>query len=567
MILPFSIRTFVQQHARRAAPDPRAPPWRLFASHDTSAACGVGVGVFLDLTWIITFMCVFCAIAHTSTILQQVRTGSFPYAQTNHTQLGDARVVGPDVVVTALILLGWFVAARASSLSTDAADMAAQTAADYSLRLFVPQASPAAHKSPALITQRIHRTVQMILREDNALVQIAFHYELQRIHSVFVTLRTEEQRARVLSYYARGAWCRRRMVQHMGTGDPLLWRAQAAHEPSDILWQHAHRGVAERLLRALASFLLCSAIVSGAFAVIQYINTESRALVPGMIVALINSLLPTISFYVGHMLETPATHSEKQALQCYKLTAIRIFNSAFMFFFFTDNRHYLSSQAQEQIAGIIVIDALVGWTLRCVRPFSRLCLWICACASIQPPDPAPVPWSLSDRYADMIKFFTVAASFSTAAPFVFVLCAVAIAVERLIDSYDISFRWKIPPHTDHTLSHVCLQFIACAGLAHAWIALWTFQRWPFPPDVDGAKSPFRAVHRNQPTVLLYGLYMAFMALFLLVVLQHVIAHGVQFVVAHTCCGYRQRRRPLSTTPFSAARHGHYAPVPGSMISV
>jgi hypothetical protein len=230
-----------------------------------------------------------------------------------------------------------------------------------------------------------------------------------------------------------------------------------------------------------------------------------------------------------------------------------------MLFFLADNSLYLTSNTQEQIAAIIIVDAAVSILSRALRPLSAIAIFI----SNSTQRPRPIHWSLPDRYADIIKFFTVAAAFSFTAPAAFAVAALSIAAGRIFDAYDISRRWAVPPRTDYALAPIAAQFIAAAGLAHSWITLWTIQRWPFGPHTDSRKSPFAPTHTLHHDATTYT-YFVFIALFIFIIIGDTIAHITRAATEYCCCGASQRRRPLSTKTYSRLLHGQYSPAPGAL---
>jgi hypothetical protein len=562
-----SILKMAAAHAHDAAPAAGAPPFRLFASKDAAASFGIGVGVFLDFSWIIILICVICTAINIPTTIVAARHGAprsilalATFAGTaNGTRISDTHVAS-DLCITLAIAVTAVLCAFLFAASATAADMAAQTAADYSVKL-----TPAADAAGSLhsVAHRVRAAAAAILAEHGGaqcVANLAIHAHEHRTNCVIVTLHTETQRAALLSFYTRGALCSRGLRKH-GADPVYTWAAEEAHEPSDIIWKNAHRSAKERYARAAASFALCSATTGVAFAAINSINPETKSptiagIAAGITIAVINGMLPSVAFVIAQLVERPATHSEKQALQLYKLTAIRIFNSAFMIFFLTPNSAFLSSNTQEQIAAVILIDAAISIVGRATRPLAA----IATIVARQKSPARPIRWSLPDRYADIIKFFTVAAAFSYTAPMTYLVAALAIAAGRAFDAYDISHRWAVPPKTNNALAAIALHFIALAGLAHAWIALWAYQRWPFDAAVDRHKSPFRHDARGYVPYAYYGFMIAFVCIIAADIFKQTIAAGI----AHICCGRAQRRRPLSTQPFSREKHGQYSPEPGAL---
>jgi hypothetical protein len=584
-----SITKVFEQHARASAPSPNAPPFRVFSSKEAAAAFGVGVSVFLDFSWIICAICVLCAAINAPIAVDAVRTAAPKSALAFATFAGAGNLTRPsgahvaaDLAITAAIAATTVLCAFLFSASATAADMAAQTAADYSVRLVPPRAGPRAGPPATLHAAALaaRAGVGAVLAEHggaSCVAHVALHLHGQRVDSFVITLRSETQKAALLSFYSRGLLCRRAIRHHFDSpvaaaaaaAAVASWTAEAAHEPSDIIWKNAHRSASERYARAAASFAACTVMAALAFAAIAIINPETKAptvagIAAGFTIALINGMIPSVAFVIAAAIERPATHSEKHAMEMYKLTAIRVFNSAFMLFFLTPNAQFLASNTQEQIAAIIIIDAAVGIAGRMIRPIAV------AAACVRAPAAAralarPIRWSLPDRYADIIKFFTISTAFAFTAPAACAIAALAIAAGRIIDAYDVAHRWAAPPKTDYALSAIALHFIALAGFAHSWISLWAYQRWPFAAGTtDAHKSPFAAnAGRAAKDGTAYAYYAA-MAVFVCITAGDIAAKIARAALAHACCGAAQRRRPLSTRPFREEEHGHYAPAPGAL---
>jgi hypothetical protein len=590
--LSHNIAHALESAARPAARSARAPPFRLFSSADASAAFGVGVGVFLDFSWFVFAACLLCALAASPALAEAARTAaprSFlalgTFAETNTTAMSSMHAAS-DLCVCAAIVACAAASSLASSMAARRADMAAQTAADYTIQLFIPHEQRSALRDHAAVERAVKRVCDVVLAgrgAAQACVAIAIHADARTKapRSVFITTRTESQRAFLLSFFARGAICRRRMALELDDAPALLWRAAPAPEPSDIIWKNAALSATNRHGRSIASFLLCTICVALAYACIYWINPQTRAptvagLVAGATIAMINAALPDVATAIASAVERPATHSEKQALQLYKLATIKIANSAAMLFLLTKTTDFLSSNTQEQVNAIIIVDAIVSVVSRIVRPtfvfasVLRACRRCCCRRSpTPPPPPAPLRWSMPDRYADCVKFFVAAATFSTSAPSAFLSAAVAIAACRILDSFEAAHRWGAPPRTDHSLALVVPPFFSFAGFMHAYVGLWIAQRWPFGHQhVDASKFSIFARPSWDPNQSQRLAYLAFMILSAALILAQIAFRTAGAIRTHFCTGSGPPRRPVSTIPFSPFEHTLYAPSPGiSLVSI
>lgn len=347
----------------------------------------------------------------------------------------------------------------------------------------------------------------------------------ERLVRAFVTFQTEHQQRRVLRYLRRG-WCERMVAL-----DPVArCDTSESPEPSDVIWDMGIWSWMSVKLRSSASWLSTATTIAVCFYVTSLLQAlrvqqqrDAQALavgsagmgagagvdgyqqgvgggenlsewriesatdvvavmLPGVVISVINWLLPVIISASSTHLEKHESYSSRERSASLKLVIGRVCNTALVPFLATPGPSLLHESVLQKIVFLQISNFVVSNLLRFLDPGT---LWVRYVHGYFARTQADLEdlwvggeWFISERYSDVISIISIAAFFGPLIPVSYAIAAATLWVAYWNDKYLLLRYWRRPPELDTTSASYASRFFVTTLVVHLLVASWITANWP-----------------------------------------------------------------------------------------
>lgn len=314
-------------------------------------------------------------------------------------------------------------------------------------------------------------------------------------------------RDRALSLVS-GGWCERMVETH-----PLRsTRVYRAPEPSDIMWGAPVGMRWQRLVGYCCSNLVCGLVLCLSLIILLVLQRIRMVLiskggwngnssvpwvvqiVPGIFIALLNSLLPVIMKGLVLGLEYHTTHTSLQQSMMQKLVASRILNSTVVPFLATPSSLLLDRGTLSALQNILLADFAISNLVRFIDPWTTWVRYVWTLGAQSDIDKQDLlgraSWTLAERYTDSLATLSFACVFGPLIPTAYGVASLTLITAYWIDKYLLATHWAPGPKLDEGLAKRTSRFLWAVALLHCASSAWIFANWPFDTSsgIDRAKQ-------------------------------------------------------------------------------
>ncbi len=275
--------------------------------------------------------------------------------------------------------------------------------------------------------------------------------------------------------------------------DTLL-HVTPAPEPSTVLYRNCDQTFNGLLIGLGVSYGATLLMVVISFFIIQALAEKSPAGL-GIVVPLINTILPQTIFYLTQNWERHASLDTEEASLLFKILFFRIMSTTALIYIATKWEDRFSEDALLSAQNVLIVDCFLGPFYRVLDPiglFYRhiLAPKVCSTQIEYNTFFLPNSFSLAERYTDIIKTASVGLFFSIALPSGLFITSFAMFTTYFSDKWALFNYWETPPKFNQKIPQLSKLFFVFLIFMQSIAGLYYFSNWPFNATSKEADCAF-----------------------------------------------------------------------------
>jgi len=271
-------------------------------------------------------------------------------------------------------------------------------------------------------------------------------------------------------------------------------------EPSEVIWHNLELSGTYLFFQGVVSSILTLIIIICCYFIIVQLKEGAYAKSIGILVSLINVILPIILKLVV-LVENHVDDGDRQDSLFFKLTCARFMNTAIINWVTTSFQSTLSLTSLKTIQSILISDAIITPTVSLMDLggfFKRNVM--SKFAKTHPKLMSHftgTKWYLGERYTSYTKTFFVAVFYAALYPGGMFVAAICFTYGYWVDKYLLLRVWKKPPHYDAQLASQARGHIMFSVLVHLLVTANWYYGWPFDNVIS---TPDGLGHMNKASI-------------------------------------------------------------------